>query len=77
MHAPLEQGVRHVVLSAFGCGAFLNPADCVAAAYREALLPRAKDFDVVAFGIFHAGYGPDNFRPFEDAFRGWPYCKTE
>ena len=23
-----------------------------------------------AFGIFHAGYGPDNFAPFAEAFRG-------
>ena len=30
----IEQGVRHVVLSAFGCGAFRNPADEVAAVYR-------------------------------------------
>mmetsp|Transcript_9431 Transcript_9431/g.13839 ORF Transcript_9431/g.13839 Transcript_9431/m.13839 type:complete len:347 (-) Transcript_9431:212-1252(-) len=68
----IESGVRHVVLSAFGCGAFLNPADKVAALYREELLKRAKDFDVIAFGIFHAGYGPDNFIPFAKAFSNCP-----
>jgi hypothetical protein len=67
-----EAGVRHVVLSAFGCGAFYNPADRVAAAYREALTPRAANFDVVAFGIFHAGYGPNNYGPFEAEFENWP-----
>ena len=28
----------------------------------------AGDFDVIAFGIFNAGYGPDNFTPFQQAF---------
>ena len=68
----MASGVRHVVLSAFGCGAFRNPAARVAAAYREALTPRAEHFDLVAFGIFHAGYGPDNFAPFEREFAAWP-----
>lgn len=68
----IAAGVRHVVLSAFGCGAFRNPAHRVAAAYREALTPRAEHFDVVAFGVFHAGYGPNNFAPFEREFANWP-----
>lgn len=66
----VDAGVRHVVLSAFGCGAFQNPAHRVAAIYREAVETRARDFDVIAFAIFHAGYGPDNFAPFAEAFRG-------
>mgnify|MGYP004349135039 CR=1 FL=1 len=28
--------------------------------------------DVVAFGIFHAGYGPNNYGPFEAEFENWP-----
>jgi len=68
----IEHGVRHAVLSAFGCGAFRNPADQVAAVYHEELRKRAASFDVVAFGIFHAGYGPDNFAPFARAFAEWP-----
>jgi len=60
-------GVRHAVLSAFGCGAFMNPAQRVAAAYAAELHRRAADFDVVAFAIFNAGYGPDNFTPFSAA----------
>lgn len=66
-----DAGVRHVVLSAFGCGAFRNPAERVAAAYAAELRGRASDFDVVAFAIFHAGYGPDNFAPFQRAFARW------
>ena len=68
----IEHGVRHAVLSAFGCGAFRNPADQVACIYRQELLKRATQFDVIAFAIFHAGYGPNNFMPFEKAFVGWP-----
>jgi len=68
----IAHGVRHAVLSAFGCGAFRNPADQVAAIYRAQLAQRARSFDVVAFGVFHAGYGPNNFAPFERAFADWP-----
>jgi len=58
--------IRHVVFSAFGCGAFANPAAEVARCYREALEARPGAFDVVAFAIFYAGYGPDNFIHFRD-----------
>lgn len=63
-----EHHIRHVVLGAFGCGAFRNPAHRVAAIYREELTSRAADFGLVAFAIFAAGYGPDNFTPFAEAF---------
>ena len=61
--------IRHVVLGAFGCGAFRNPAHRVAQIYREEILARSLDFTVVAFAIFSAGYGPDNFLPFAETFR--------
>lgn len=75
----IEKKVRHVVLSAFGCGAFRNPAAEVAAVYAEEVEKRKDKFDVVAFGIFHAGYGPNNFAPFEAAFgqRSQPAGTTE
>lgn len=62
-----RDGVRHVVLGAFGCGAFGNPAHRVAALYREEIDRRAEDFSVIAFAIFAAGYGPDNYTPFAEA----------
>lgn len=62
------RGVRHAVLSAFGCGAFENPASEVAAIYRDELMARKGDFSRVAFAIFAAGYGPDNFTPFARVF---------
>ena len=64
-------GVRHVVLSAFGCGAFKNPPDRVALAYRGELQKRCVYFDVVVFAIFYAGYGPNNFDIFNNEFKKW------
>lgn len=63
-------GVRHAVLGAFGCGAFRNPAGRVAQLYREEIDARASDFAVIAFAIFNAGYGPDNFKSFRKVFDG-------
>lgn len=65
----IDKKVRHVVLSAFGCGAFLNPAERVAALYRQEIEKRMEHFDVIAFGIFNAGYGPSNFEPFMKEFK--------
>jgi hypothetical protein len=61
--------VRHVVFGAFGCGAFKNPADQVARIYRDEIHARSSEFSVIAFAIFHAGYGPGNFVPFQEALR--------
>ncbi len=56
--------------SAFGCGAFQNPSPIVAEVYKQEVLKRKEHFDVVAFAIFHAGYGPDNFGVFKDIIEG-------
>jgi Uncharacterized protein conserved in bacteria (DUF2263) len=64
-----NHGIRHVVLGAFGCGAFRNPAHLVAQIYKEEIGARSEDFAVVTFAIFYAGYGPDNFTPFSTVFR--------
>lgn len=61
-------GVRHAVLGAFGCGAFRNPADRVAALYREEIERRREHFSVIGFAVFDAGYGPDNHTPFAEVF---------
>lgn len=63
-----DHGIRHAVLGAFGCGAFGNPARRVAELYRDQLIARSGQFDLVAFAIFHAGYGPDNITPFMEVF---------
>ena len=64
----VEQDVRHVVLGAFGCGAFGNPAPRVAELYREEIERRKTSFLVIAFAIHDAGYGPDNYTPFQQVF---------
>lgn len=61
-------GLRHAILGAFGCGAFGNPAASVAQIYRDEITARARDLDFVAFAIYSAGYGPDNFAPFAKVF---------
>ena len=43
----MAAGIRHVVLSAFGCGAFKNPAPQVATVYFAELQQHAAKFDVV------------------------------
>jgi hypothetical protein len=63
-----DAGVRHAVLSAFGCGAFHNPAELVAAIYRDEIGARRGDFSLIAFAIFAPGYGPDNYTPFASTF---------
>jgi hypothetical protein len=63
----IEQGIRHAVLGASGCGAFRNPSEAVARIYKQELTKRLSEFDCVAFAIYDAGYGPENFEPFERA----------
>ena len=65
----IKHGLRHAVLGAFGCGAFLNPAEVVARLYREEIQQRSRSFDVLAFAIYSAGYGRSNLEPFAAEFR--------
>ena len=67
----IAANIRYAVLSAFGCGAFENPADKVARVYYDALNKRRAYFDVVVFAIFYAGYGLENYKVFADVFKKW------
>lgn len=66
----VAHGVRHAVLGAFGCGAFCNPAEAVAAIYRAEIEARRTAFVRLVFAVFAAGYGPDNFAPFARILAG-------
>jgi uncharacterized protein (TIGR02452 family) len=67
--ATLEEAqIRHVVLSAFGCGAFGNNPYQIASMYRAAVERHKKNFDVIAFAIYYAGKGESNYQVFKDAF---------
>ena len=69
LHTLREKEVKHVVLSAFGCGAFQKPPEEIAALYREVISEMHQFFHVIAFAIFAPGYGPnDNFQVFQKAF---------
>lgn len=64
-----KAGVRDVVLSAFGCGAFGNDPTRIATLYAHELLQRSDKFNVVAVAIFYAGFGKNNYQEFKAAFR--------
>lgn len=64
----IRHDVNHVILGASGCGAFQNPAQTVAEIYKEEITKRKRSFAVVAFAIHGAGYGPDNYTPFQRVF---------
>ena len=61
----ISTGVRHVVLSAFGCGAFKNDPNDIARVYKEAVERHRASFVVIAFAIFYAGHGQDNYKIFK------------
>ena len=60
----IENKVRHVVLSAFGCGAFGNDAFMVANIYKDAIGVYKDNFSVIAFAIYYAGCGVNNYDVF-------------
>lgn len=62
-----DQGVRHVVLGAFGCGAFCNPPKAVAAIYQQEIKKQLPYFDCIAFAIRNTNPHRDNFTPFVEA----------
>jgi hypothetical protein len=70
-----EKKITHIVLSAFGCGAFVNPADKVALIYKQELEKRSADFEDVVFAIYNPGYGPNNVAPFTKVLDGLPLMK--
>ena len=66
-------GIRHAVLGAFGCGAFGNPAEQVAAIYRDEIAARAASFSAIDFAIRDAGAagrGRDTFAAFARVLAG-------
>ena len=61
----IDEEVRHAVLGASGCGAFMNPTLMIAELYRQEIEKRKHEFCIIAFAIYNAGYGPDNLTPFK------------
>lgn len=61
----VRSGVRYVVFSAFGCGAFGNDPAVVASIYKSTIDRYKASLSVVAFAIFYAGHGESNYDVFK------------
>lgn len=60
-------GLKHILLGAFGCGAFKCPPKIVAEIYKKTIQLFKNDFNVIAFAIYYPGYGPtDNYDTFKN-----------
>lgn len=67
----LLNGIRNLVLGAFGCGEFKNNPEVVAKLYKEAIEKRADQFDHIVFAIYNSGRNArKNFAPFYKALHG-------
>jgi hypothetical protein len=64
----IEHQIRHAVLGASGCGAFMNPPKDIAYLYKSEIGKRESFFEVIAFAIYSPGYGPDNLGVFKSVF---------
>ena len=68
----MENNIRHVVLGAFGCGAFSGDAHEIANIYRTEIEERRGSFDVVAFAIYdNTDYRDGNLPIFRAVFEGF------
>lgn len=59
-------GADILVTGAFGCGAFKNPPEIVAAAWHEALNVYREKFEAVIFAIYFSGHESENYRVFRE-----------
>ena len=74
----IEKGCEHVILSAFGCGAFGNDPKDISSYYNQVLKEDYKDmhykdfFKVICFSIIpNPGQGENNFEVFKDRLVGF------
>lgn len=62
-------GIEVLVLGAFGCGAFMNHTETVAAAYRQLMQEFAEKFTEVRFAVVSSPEKPSaNYRAFKSIF---------
>lgn len=66
-----DKGAEVLILGAFGCGAFQNPPDVVAAAARAALADYRQCFEAVEFAVYCQPGREENYHAFASAFAGW------
>ena len=67
LSAAALHGAEVVILGAFGCGAFCNPPEVVAAAYRRVLPEFSHAFRAIEFAVYCPPSQPsENFRVFRE-----------
>lgn len=66
----VEQGAEVLILGAFGCGAFQNPPQVVAAAMRNVLRDYRNCFQTVEFAVYCSPRDDTNFRVFQQILDG-------
>lgn len=58
-------GAEVLILGAFGCGAFCNPPEVVAGAFRDVLPDFAHAFRTVEFAVYCTPWDDSNYRTFQ------------
>ncbi len=64
-------GAEVVILGAFGCGAFQNPPETVAAGILEAVMPRIRNFKTIELAVFCTPRDTANYDAFRRQFEGF------
>ena len=67
LDAACKHGADAVVLGAFGCGAFSNPPEVVAAAYKNLLPDYRRAFRAIEFAVFCRDFETQNYDVFAAA----------
>jgi uncharacterized protein (TIGR02452 family) len=65
LNAAVQNFVDVLVLGAFGCGAFRNDPEVVAAAYKEVLPEYRKYFKAIEFAVYCRGKDTENYEAFK------------
>ncbi len=68
LHIAAHHKADVLVLGAFGCGAFENPPEIVAEAYREALQEYSGYFRHIEFAVYCTKYETENYEVFKRVF---------
>lgn len=64
-----KNGAEVVILGAFGCGAFQNPPEVVAEAYREILPEYENAFEMIEFAVYCSEWETINYDVFDRILR--------
>ena len=66
IESAVKNGVKILILGAFGCGAFNNDPEIVAKAYRTLMISYAHHFDEVKFAVYCTDAAEHNYRVFKE-----------